>query len=76
MFTMPLETAPSWMRRAIRDIDDGHIAIFRSQDGRDYADRQVMGAPTDWWYVLEDSGLIQPPAAFGRWTRTRLQQTL
>jgi hypothetical protein len=53
--------AEAALLRALRDIADGHLAVWRSADGRDYADRTLAGAPQQWWLVLAQRGLYLPP---------------
>ncbi len=55
--------------RALRDIDDGHLTVYRSPDGTDRPDRLLAGAPERWWLILADRGQYVPPAGAGRWVR-------
>jgi hypothetical protein len=47
--------------RALRDIADGHLTVWRSADGKDYADRTLAGAPFKWWELLAERGQYLPP---------------
>lgn len=59
------------LTRALRDLDDGHLSVFRDRlTGEDYADRGVAGAPERWWEILAERGeLVPPPAGGGQWMR-------
>lgn len=54
--------------RAIRDLRDGHLTVWRDIEGVDRPDREVIGAPDHWWDILHDDGIITPPAQSGAWT--------
>lgn len=56
------------LRRALRDIADGHLTVWRSRDtGEDLPDRQVALAPVGWWEILRLRGLYEPPEVNGHW---------
>jgi len=59
------------LERALRDVFDGHLAVIRREDGQDIPDRGLIGAPREWYLILEEQGLYEPPqASTGYWRLT------
>jgi hypothetical protein len=67
--TTPLGvSAEAALTRALRDIADGHLTVWRSLEGIDRADRQLAGAPARWWEILAARGEYLPPTTVsGPW---------
>ena len=64
--------AEAALSRALRDVADGHLSVWRSGKGVDTPDRGLAGAPKIWWEVLAGRGLYEPPViAPGPWTLVR-----
>jgi hypothetical protein len=54
--------------RVLRDMDAGHLTIWRAVDGTDQPDRPA-GTPAV-WEDLAARGLIEAPAGPGAWQLT------
>jgi hypothetical protein len=56
-------THEATLTRALRDIADGHLVVYRRADGTNSPDRLLAGAPARWWLILEERGQYLPPVS-------------
>lgn len=64
---------PTALRRALRDIDDGHLILRMTPDGRVLPDREVAGLRGDWW---DDPLVLRRDAELQRMVLTDLARAL